>query len=454
MGKVYIKKTKDSYDYEMFMPSDLYPEGLCVNLHSDQEIYNDIRELLAEMGLDKKNFGKKNWNPFGDFIKKGDNVVIKPNLVFHQNKNFDFGSMDSLITNFSVIRPIIDYTIIALGGTGKITLGDAPVQECEFEKVIEQNGLKEALNIYNKEGYLINLVDFRKNSNDKLECIEVKLNDLSSFKDIDRYYKKFSISNYNLKIMREHHNEEVHEYCFPKEILEANVIINIPKPKTHKIAGITACMKNFFGANAKKEYLPHHRDGNIHNNGDEYPEKSFIKLLCSKIKNYTYLKNKFINLIKSILFAIRKILKKNKYQKGMWYGNDTIWRTILDVNKAILYSDDTGKIATKKQRIVFNIADMVVCGEKEGPLKPNDKKVGLLVAGFNQLDADYVICKLMGFDPNKIKYIPNGYKLKKLKISNLSELIISDGNVNIKNLSKYKTNFIASDGWYEYLNKK
>lgn len=451
-NSVYIKKTCKKYNNkEKFNPSERYKEGLNVLIQSDSKIYDDMRQLFINMGFDRENIGTKNWNPFRDFIKPGYKVIIKPNLVTHIN-NCKNGDMDCLITNFSVIRPIIDYTILALDGRGQVIVGDAPVQECNFDDVIKHNNLKEAIEIYKKSGFNIDLKDFRKNQNVDLVCREIKVNEYSSFKEVDKYYKKFGIMNYDLKILREHHNDSKHEYLFPQEILDADVIINMPKVKTHRIAGITACMKNFVGANAKKEYLPHHRNGSIHSHGDEYPERSFIKLLCSKIKNYNYLHSKFLKTINLGLMAIRKIVRKNKYQLGMWYGNDTIWRTILDINKAILYASKNGVIQMKKQRIIFNVADMVVCGEGEGPLLPSRKEVGLIVCGFNQLNVDAVICNIMGFDSSKIKYINNGYKLTKLKISMSNKFNIYDEFGKVQDIKKYNNDFKPAKGWKDYLN--
>ena len=147
---VYVVDTK-IYKYSndnIFNPSTVYPEGLNIDIKSDSNIYDCVRRLFIQMGLDKGNIGKKNWNPFGDFIKKNNKVVIKPNLVKHINESLD-GNTDSLITNFSVIRPIIDYTIIALNGTGSIIVGDAPVQECNFAEVIKLYNLEEAIKKYN-----------------------------------------------------------------------------------------------------------------------------------------------------------------------------------------------------------------------------------------------------------------------------------------------------------------
>lgn len=183
---VYIKNAKKyNYDNSFYNPSRDYPEAIDIRIRSDKDIYRKMRDLFIEMQLDKNNINTIKWNPFADFIKENDVVLIKPNLVMHSNICNE-GTTDSLITNFAIIRPIIDYTILALNGTGKIILGDAPVQECDFEKVIELNNLSEGIKEYNKKGYNIELIDFRKNSNLELKCNVVTLNNDSSLVEIDK----------------------------------------------------------------------------------------------------------------------------------------------------------------------------------------------------------------------------------------------------------------------------
>ena len=450
-NNVYIQDV-EKYEYnneKYFNPSTIYPEGLDISVKSDPILYDNMRKIFINMNLDSKNIGTKNWNPFKDFIKKDDKIVIKPNLVKHINQSLN-GDTDSLITNFALIRVVIDYCLLALKGTGNVIVGDAPVQECVFEEVIKLNGLEEAIKIYNDNGYNVQLMDFRKNNNSDLECKLVSLNLDSSFIEVDKYWKKYGITNYNLKEMHAHHREGIHEYLIPKVVFDADVIINMPKPKTHRKAGITACMKNFVGINSKKEYLPHHRNGSINNNGDEYPEKSWVKFLKSNLKNYTYKNNFLINFFyKGSSFLVKK-LNIDRFQEGSWYGNDTIWRTILDINKIILYANKNGNMTNKKQRTIFNIADMIISGEGEGPLLPSNKKVGLIVASFNQLNMDKVICQIMGFQSDKIKYIKNGYKLEKYSIAKNEKFLVYDqfGEVDVK---KYNKKFIPTDGWVDYL---
>ena len=148
-----------------FNPGNFYPEfdNWNIKIESDYVVYDEIRNLLLDMKLDEKNIGTNKWNPFKDFIKEGDQVLIKPNLVRHKNPS-PFGSLKSTITNYSVIRPILDYTIKAIGTSGKIIIADAPVQECDFEKLLSKSKLEYLISNYTNIKN-IQLYDLRKNQN-------------------------------------------------------------------------------------------------------------------------------------------------------------------------------------------------------------------------------------------------------------------------------------------------
>ena len=452
-NQVYLIKSKKEYHNSLFCVKDYFKElDISISLESDLEIYQSFRELLMNMGLDKENQHTEHWNPFKDFIKPNDHVLIKPNLVKHINAGE--GTIDCLITNFSILRPIIDYTILALNQTGKIIVGDAPVQECDFNELKKINHLEDNIKKYQTIYENISLIDFRKNQNPDIACQTVQINEFSSFKELDEVKKEYAITNYNLSLMNEHHKKGIHEYIIPVDVLDADVIINVPKPKTHRKAGITACMKNFVGINGNKECLPHHRSGGPKQNGDEFPENNLLKNIYSHLAKQSYRKNKLIDFTRKVVsFGLSKI-HLNRFQEGSWYGNDTIYRTILDLNKLVLYTDKKGILQKTPQRVLFNVADMIISGEKEGPLLPMDKKVGLIVASFNPLDMDYVICQIMGFDPKKIKYIDKGYQLKELPISLSNKKVeIFANDKKIKNLKEYNYHFQATDGWKDYLEK-
>ena len=56
----------------------------------------------------------------------------------------------------------------------------------------------------------------------------------------------------------------------------------------------------------------------------------------------------------------------------------------------------------KIQRRQFIVGDMVLSGEKEGPLEPTPVYPGVIVMGENPLKFDRTVCSLMGFDYRKI----------------------------------------------------
>lgn len=58
------------------------------------------------------------------------------------------------------------------------------------------------------------------------------------------------------------------------------MVINIPKPKTHRLAGITGAMKNFVGITYEKASLPHRAIGDKESGtGDAYDKKSILKCI-------------------------------------------------------------------------------------------------------------------------------------------------------------------------------
>ena len=60
---------------------------------------------------------------------------------------------------------------------------------------------------------------------------------------------------------------------------------------------------------------------------------------------------------------------------------------------------------SERQRTMLIVADMIISGEKEGPILPSPKIVGMVAAGTNAVCFDEAVCTLMGFDPCKIPTI-------------------------------------------------
>ncbi|MHA1395883.1 MAG: DUF362 domain-containing protein [Promethearchaeota archaeon] len=486
---IYIEKIeKPEYPYEFpYNPSKKYPEypfGDCLSKTSNH-IYEGIRNIFKNLKLDIEKYNSNEWNPLRDFINPGDQILIKPNFVY------DKGLVNLLCTHPSLIRCIIDYCIIALKGKGTIIIGDSPLQTCNFNEIIKSTQILDLIYFLNKQNkkFLrdieIKLIDFRKEElrvkfgpfgvhlkrtkkklmGDPEGYRIVNLKDLSLLHPIRDDYKKFRVTDYNPSLMIYSHNKKDHKYLIPNTLLTSNVVIEMPKIKTHVKAGITGCLKNNIGINGRKEFLPHYRKGSIYKGGDEYLYPNILKTLISIIENktcvlhykYHYLDNLyfFMSIFKGILLLIVKKFKKDPYRGGCWVGNDTLWRTIVDLNRILFYCNKDGILKRRKQRKILYLCDAIHAGEKNGPLKPSIKKAGLIIFGIDPVMIDLGISKIMGFNYKKIPSINNSLKLKKFLLSEFSpEDLIFFSNKSYWDKRKLteinkNLNFLPPDGWKE-----
>ena len=84
------------------------------------------------------------------------------------------------------------------------------------------------------------------------------------------YAKDFRVTMYKPSLMLAHHGPGRHEYLFVKRALDADLLINLPKLKTHMKTGLTGALKNLVGICGRKESLPHHIRGSYFDGGDCY----------------------------------------------------------------------------------------------------------------------------------------------------------------------------------------
>ena len=443
MPDFFVNIKEDSYypsSTYNYNPDTQYPEYLWRNSDisiEKNDVYDMVRNCLIGLQMDAANFNTKKWNPLGEIIKEGDTVVIKPNWVMHFNKNqrITENSLECLITHPSILRAVTDYCLIALNNTGKLIIGDAPMQGCDLDKLIEISGYKELFNFYNDHSLNIHPTDFRQystivdknkvligrkyNSN---EALEVELDIESRLNSQNSENKQYKVSDYSEKDTNKYHCNGKHTYLINKDVLSADVIINLCKPKCHRLAGITVALKNIVGITFDKACLPHRTIGSKQKGGDEYLYNSVIKKIIGKVlkkKLFFEGKNKHhfslaMRYTYGLLFYIMKRFSKDEFLIGSWYGNDTIWRTVLDLYQILLYTDKNGVIHDTKQRKIFNIADMIISGERNGPVAPDPKKLGIIIAGYDAVMMDRLVCEIMGFDYSKVPSVYNAINDTKL----------------------------------------
>ncbi|MDP2922083.1 MAG: DUF362 domain-containing protein [Candidatus Omnitrophota bacterium] len=414
-----------------YFPGAIFPEYPFADnrVDKDNEAYGSLRQMFLLLGLDKDNFGKRSWNPFGSFVFPGDTVLLKPNFMRHFNEKGH--GVIGMITHGSIIRAAADYAYIALKGKGRIIIADGPMDDADFEKIARISGLYEIQGFYReKAGFNIEIYDLRQEKvvkrGEKITRREtlkgdpdgyrvVGLGSISAFKKDKLDHNTFRGAECKQEVMSLHHNEARDEYLISGTFLNADAVINIPKLKTHKRAGVTLSLKNLVGVTGDRNWLPH---------SSEPCGRSHAGKKCFKTAVVKALKD-LIGMIRPLRDSLRQFrgVTEATKQAGNWYGNDIMWRTIIDLSHIARYADKKGEIKNTAQRRSFVIVDGIAAGEKDGPTNPSPKPCGVLIAGFNELCVDIACARVMGFDPLKIPKFKNiDSCIKDIKcVSNIKE---------------------------------
>jgi hypothetical protein len=240
--------------------------------------------------------------------------------------------------------------------------------------------------------------------------------ELSEHAGQGRYYG----ADYDLAEVNTHHSCGKHEYLMSRTVIEADVLINLPKLKTHKKTGITAALKNLVGINADKNWLPHHTQGHPATGGDEFPdngwmpkvERPVLRVLRNLALRSPALGGRLLGLSKK---AGRPIFRDSRQtiRAGNWYGNDTTWRMCLDLNRILFYGRLDGTLVEPETlcgRRYLALVDGIVAGEGNGPLDPDPVLARVVLGGANPVAVDAAAAILSGFDPDKIPLIANAFR--------------------------------------------
>lgn len=362
-------------------------------------------------------------NSLGTVISPGATVLLKPNWVFH--KNHSKQGIDCLVTHATVLGAVLDQVMGA--NPGKVVLGDAPIQGCDLPELMEAAGYIALKEHYARVGRPIEWLDFRRTilaNPDGIWERKTGLRPLSNYimfdlgvesllEPISQDSERFRVTMYDPELMRQTHALGRHQYLIAREVIEADVVINLPKLKTHKKACITGALKNIVGINGNKDYLPHHRLGGSRTGGDCYEGGNLFKMaaehLCDAANRHNGIMAYLLRQSVHGICSLAKLTGADGNLEGNWYGNDTIWRTCLDLNRILLYGRADGTMADQPQRTVLTVTDAIVCGEGEGPLAPTPHPLAMLTLSANPVAAEYVHAHLMGFDWRKIPLIRKAF---------------------------------------------
>ena len=411
-----------------YSPSEIYPEypfGPDTLVKEVNHAYEGVRDALRLLRLDAVHYGRKEWNPLGEIVRPGNTVVLKPNFV-RDFRETQPSHEDCLITHGSIVRAAVDYVYIALRGQGRIIIADAPQNDADFDAIRRIAGLNEIQAFYRRQaGFEVEVCDLRPEKARKVDgvivgheplpgdpagYVKVDLGRHSAFCEISHLCHLLYGAEYDTAELRSHHHDDVHEYLISKTVMESDCVIDLAKLKTHKKTGITVCMKNLVGINGNKNWLPHHRLGTPSQGGDQFADDGVNHQIEHKIMAC------FRRLF-PLLGPTRKILAKplktfgtrvfgdtniDTIRSGNWYGNDTTWRMVIDLNRILMYADCDGHLQDHPARCIFCIVDGIVGGEGNGPLDPNPKPAGIVLAGVNPVAVDLASARLMGFDYKRL----------------------------------------------------
>jgi uncharacterized protein (DUF362 family) len=419
-----------------FDPSETYPElarlpgGHPPRADEPNPVYALVRRTLASFGLDRARFGTADWNPLEALVPREGLVVLKPNLVLEASRSGD--SADALVTHGSVVRVLVDYVRLAGGDRVEILIADVPLQGADFTRIVQQNGLRAMVEMLARRGDgRLALRDLRReraivDSTGFITRIEPLAGDPRGYQEVDvatgsrleglspETFEGFAVTDYQQATTLVAHAPGRHVYLVPRSVLDASLFINIPKLKTHQKAGITVALKNLVGVNGDKARIPHFRRGGS-GIGDEYPpDQAWLRGLVSRAQrllqgrsSITYRAARRVwRTTRGLLISRSSPERVGGAQTlvggGAWFGNDTLWRALHDLNLLVLFADSTGVVRSSRQRRYLCVVDGIVAGEGDGPLQPVPRRDGVIMVGDDALAVDLVAAHYMGLDWRRI----------------------------------------------------
>jgi hypothetical protein len=314
-----------------------------------------------------------------------------------------------------------------VGPEGRVVIADAPQYDCEVDLLLERTRLPEFLAWYRDAlGRQVEWRDLRVHFGRHDHGIVVERRELpgdpEGYEAVDLGAQsafarmepatlgRLRGADYDEEVTLRHHSGGRNEYLVARTVLSADLVINCPKIKTHKKSGVTLSMKNLIGINGDKNWLPHYRAGFPGRGGDEFPAPDAyarVRRLGGELARRLLKRGIGGPVFRRIRSAEDALGLGARSRNGNWHGNDTIWRTCLDLSRVLLHGDERGHLVAAPRRRVLHVYDGIVAGEGDGPMAPSARPLGLLAAGEDGGAADVVLAWIMGFDWRRIPVLSN-----------------------------------------------
>lgn len=398
-------------------PGLRYPQPSEVESYIDRQapVYRAVAQVLADLGIPR----------LRGLVEPGDRVLIKPNWVSDQHPDGDehiFGN----ITHGAVLAAMADMAMQRAGQDGEVIIGEVTTQEANFARMCALCGIWDVVAMLEeRHGQTLEVIDLRSQVarigpdglvaglrpapgmadedypfGDPTGYCAMDLGGTSEHAVRDHLSGLLRVTDHTFSQQMKdrqahetglHHRPGRHEYLLPLMVLGSDVFINVPKLKTHVKAGVTLALKNLIGVNARKALIPHRKAGPTDQGGDEWPETAQVEGLAPELR--------------------ANLERVAAARDANWYGNDTLWRTILDLNKILRYGSPTEGLCTRPQRKYLAVVDGIESSDGAGPTQGRRRLDGILVAGTNPVYVDTVTATVMGFDWRAFPHIARAYGL-------------------------------------------
>jgi uncharacterized protein (DUF362 family) len=412
-------------------------------------------------------------------ILPGNKIIFKPNWI-RESHLIRPNEWEQVITHPTIITAVLKKVLGKLEGLGEISIVDGPETASSFEKILSHYPISLWKKMADEAGITLSIIDLREDewiSDANVVIVRNKLpgdphgsteiNLLNSESEFFSHSPKNGYFGADSDILETNlaHDGSNNLYRVSRTVLEADVFINIPKLKTHKKAGITCNLKNLVGINTYKNFLPHSMIGTIADGGDQFPRRNSKSIIESSlmpwVHQYILVNPRLSRWFSPLMGLGNRIFGNNAktIRGGSWYGNDTIWRTIVDLNKILLYANPDGTMRKDEWHYAkkyITVVDGILAGEGNGPKSPDPVKLGYLFCGTNPVATDAVCANFMGFDPLKIPGISKAFLVKKYSLTNFiySQIVAKIGNKNFKLGTippKYIKIFHPHNGWVGHI---
>jgi len=193
---VYLEKLKDMKRVA-YRRKEVVGIEKVAGTQTEDEIKRGLKNLIGKLGGLRK------------FVKKGQRVVLKPNLVSEHGLK-DGIAKGGVVTDIRVIKAMVE---LLLPVAGKIIIAEgSSINRSETMKMFNHYGFDKLKELYSEK---VGLVDLNSD-----ECVERNIPE----------------------------GRRLETRSIPKTLVEADVIINMPVLKLHFAAGASLSIKNLQGA--------------------------------------------------------------------------------------------------------------------------------------------------------------------------------------------------------------